>query len=187
LLAHANIRIVIALKMPTRSIKPPTPRANKIKTITSSINTMPPRLSKLSINSTPDSIVLPVYKALNESNIVTPWNKNAQMEPNNAPVKITGIAGILIANKAITITAGISIYQDTLKNSVSEAIVVSTRAKSPPVDLKKNPVIKKPVPAITKAGKLTYNIDFICSTISTFVKDAVITVVSDNGDNLSPT
>src|SRR5690625_647207 len=95
--------------------------------------------------------------------------------------------GFFSASKIITITAGINIYQSILKKLFSETIVSSAWPTLPLLSCKKKPVIKNKVPAIRKAGVLTYSIDFICSIKLTFDNDAVITVVSDNGESLSPT
>src|SRR5699024_12627401 len=67
------------------------------------------------------------------------------------------------------------------------AIVASACSIVPLLSIKKNPVIKNKIPAITNAGPLTNSIDLICSMTFTFDSDAVITVVSDNGESLSPT
>src|SRR5699024_7258342 len=43
------------------------------------------------------------------------------------------------------------------------------------------------IAVIVNVGILTGSIPFTCSITGTFVSDAVMTVVSDKGDNLSPT
>src|SRR5699024_8902529 len=187
LFAQANILTQIALRIPVFSINPPTPKANKINTITSNIKTIPPRFSNSSINSTPEAISPPEQSTLNASKKGTPWKRAAQIVPRKAPNKLTDIDGIFMASNAITMTAGINIYQLILKNSSRAAIVASACVTSPLLSIKKRPVTRNNVPARMNAGALTYNMDLICSIKLTFESEAVITVVSDKGDNLSPT
>src|SRR5690625_5539314 len=100
---------------------------------------------------------------------------------------MTGMDGIFKASKTMTMIAGINIYQLILKNLSKAAIVASACDTFPLPSIKNNPVTKNSVPAIKKAGALTYNIDLIWSIKLTFDSEAVMTVVSDKGDNLSPT
>src|SRR5699024_2920824 len=116
LFAQDSTLTQMALKIPVFSINPPTPRANKINTMTSDMKTIPPRMNTSSRNTTPESISPPEYKTLNASKKGTPWNNAAQIVPRNAPNKMTGMEGIFKASNTMTMIAGINIYQLMLKN-----------------------------------------------------------------------
>src|SRR5699024_10924054 len=100
---------------------------------------------------------------------------------------LTGTDGIFNTSITMTTTAGTSITHDISNVSRSPAIVSSAMDRSPPPSWNIAPAIQYMIAAMMKAGTDTYDIDRICLNSSTLDNDAVITVVSESGDILSPT
>src|SRR5699024_234455 len=116
-----------------------------------------------------------------------PWNITAHRLPSTAPKMMTGTDGSFIMSMMTTIAAGISMIQEMLNVSCRFTMVFSAIVRSPLPSVMNMPTTQYRTAAMMNAGTDTKAIDLICLNRSTFDNVAVITVVSESGDVLSPT